>query len=389
MQKILKYLLLLLPLALTAQQESDDFYVTKGKGFEFHFFDNQYQLNVDFRGQFRAATPFDGFPDEYGDFSTGESTIKINRARIKVGGHVFKPEYTFYFEQDIKGNNLLDFRVQIEKLPYLKLRVGQWKSRFTRERVISSGKQQGLDRSLLNSIFTIDRQQGISLYGNIAGEKAANFNYWASILMGTGRGGNADGDHNMMYMLRLQWNPNGKVLKFSGSDLEYHEQFLSSVAIAGVTNTSPYTSFSTKGGGQLPGFEPGTVGQYKVDQLLFETAFKFKGLSWQQEFHYKNVDDRVNLKETSLLGNYFQLGYFFHNLIPKIPKPLEVYARQSFYSPGKDIQNNYEYTFGMNWFFKGHKNKLTLEYSHLFYNEYEPVDGTGGFFRVQWDISIF
>ena len=124
MKEILKYLLILLPFSLIAQRQSDDFYITKGKGFEFHFFDNQYQLNIDFRGQFRAATPFDGFPDEYGDFAVGESTIKINRARIKIGGHIFKPEYTFYFEQDIKGNNLLDFRVQIEKLPLPKTTGG-------------------------------------------------------------------------------------------------------------------------------------------------------------------------------------------------------------------------------------------------------------------------
>ena len=377
---------------LFAQQNSNkDFYITKGKGFEFHFFDNQYQLNVDFRGQFRGATPFDGFPDEYGDFDIGESVLKVNRARIKIGGHIFKPEYTFYFEQDIKGSNLLDFRVQIEKLPYLKLRVGQWKSRFTRERVISSGKQQGVDRSLINSIFTIDRQQGVSLFGNIAGSGAANFNYWASVLTGTGRGGSADGDHNMMYLLRLQWNPNGKVLKFSGSDLTYHKHFTSSVAVAGVTNTSPYTAFSTKGGVQLPGFEPGIKGQYKVDQLLFETAFKYRGLSWQQEFHYKNVDDRVKMQETTLIGNYLQLGYFFHYLAPKVPEPLEVYFRQSFYDPdfGRSENNNYEFTLGMNWFFKGHKSKLTLEYSHLIYNEYDPIDESGGFFRIQWDVSIF
>ena len=49
----------------------------------------------------------------------------------------------FYLEQDIRGGNLLDFRAQIEKLSYLKFRVGQWKARYSRERVISSGKQTG------------------------------------------------------------------------------------------------------------------------------------------------------------------------------------------------------------------------------------------------------
>lgn len=374
-----------------SQEKNKDFYITKGKGYEFHFFDNNYLLQIDFRGQFRASYPYDNFPDESSDFNDEDTNLGISRARIKIGGYVYRPFYTFYFEQDIKGANLLDFRAQIEKLPYLKLRVGQWKVRYSRERVISSGKQQGLDRSMINRIFTVDRQQGISIYGNLNGAKLANFNYWLSAFTGTGRGGGSNDDENLMYMLRLQWSPNEEVLAFSGSDLKYHEKFTSSLAIAGVTNTSPYTSFSTSGGGQLAGFEPGLEGQYKINQFMFETAFKFKGFSWQQELHYKNIDDTINVKQTTLIGNYFQLGYFFHHILPKFPKHLEIFARQSFYDANIDLpdNNNYEYTIGCNWFFKGHKNKLTFDYSYIEYHEFEPIFNSGNRIRLQWDISIF
>ena len=126
-------LILFTPTLLFSQEEQEkDFYVTKGKGFEFHFFDDSYLLHVDFRGQFRASfTDFEKFPDSNEDFPESGTTLAINRARIKIGGHVFKPYYTFYFEQDLVGGNLLDFRAQLEKLPYLKLRVGQWKVRYT------------------------------------------------------------------------------------------------------------------------------------------------------------------------------------------------------------------------------------------------------------------
>jgi len=377
--------------SVLAQIKDSTFYITKGKGFEFHFFENQYQLNIDFRGQFRASYPYDNFPKTSDGFEDETTKLGINRARIKIGGHVFKPYYTYYFEQDIKGGNLLDFRVQIEKYPFLKLRVGQWKARFSRERVISSGKQQGLDRSLLNRIFTIDRQQGVSIFGNLDGGSMANFNYWLSAFTGTGRGNGSDEDTKLMYLLRLQWNPNGTPLKFLGSDLDYHEKFISSIAIAGVTNTSPYTSFSTSGGGQLVGFETEEVGLYKVDQLLFETAFKYKGFSWQQEFHFKNIDDKINNIETLLIGNYFQLGYFLHHSISLIPESLEVFIRQSFYDADYDVSgnNNFEYTIGSNWFFKGHKNKLTLEYSYIEYQEFDPINTSGSNIRLQWDVSIF
>jgi len=385
------FVLILISQSALSQVKDSTFYVTKGKGFEFHFFDNNYLLQIDFRGQFRASFPFDKFPRTIEDFDDENTKLGINRARIKIGGHVYRPYYTFYLEEDIKGGNLLDFRVQVEKLPFLKLRVGQWKARYTRERVISSGKQQGLDRSMLNSIFTVDRQQGVSLFGNLDGGNSANFNYWLSAFTGTGRGGGSDGNSKLMYLLRLQWNPNGEVLSFLGSDLKFHEKFISSVAVAGLTNTSPYTSFSTSGGGQLAGYEAGDEGLYKVDQLLFETAFKYKGISWQQEFHYKKIDDKINLQQNTLIGNYFQIGYFLHYSFSEIPAPLEAYIRHSYYDANIDLSanNNYEYTIGINWFFKGHKNKLTFEYSYLEYHEFNSIDEAGSRYRLQWDLSIF
>ena len=377
--------------AQTEDTTKKDFYLKKGKGFEFHFDDDRYLLYMDFRGQFRGAYPALNFPTNEDDFSDDDINLGISRARIKFGGYVGDPAFNFYLEQDIRGGNLLDFRAQIEKLPYLKFRVGQWKARYSRERVISSGKQTGLERSLINRIFTIDRQQGASLYGNLDGGGAANFNYWVEVLTGSGRGGVVGDDDNLMYMGRFQWNPNGKELGFSGSDLKFHEKIITSIAVAAVTNTSPYTRYSTSGGGQLSGFEPGVDGQYTVNQALFETAFKYRGLSFDQELHYKNIDDNVNLEETTLIGNYFQVGYFFHYLFPKFPKPMEVFARQAFYDPDTDISgnNNYEYTFGLNWFFKGHKNKLTIDYSYLDYNQFDPENDTEHMVRLQWDVSIF
>lgn len=378
-------------LQIYAQEENKDFYVTKGKGYEFHFFDDAYLLQLDFRGQFRASFPYNGFPVDVSDFDEERANFGINRARIKIGGYVNKPYFTYYFEQDIRNFNLLDFRAQFEKYDYFKVRIGQWKARYSRERIISSGKQTGLERSLINRPFTIDRQQGLSFYGNLDGGGAANMSYWVSAFTGMGRGGTTNDDNSLMYMTRLQWNPNGKDLGFSGSDLKYHDKFISSLAIAGVTNTSRYTRFSTSGGGQLYGYEPGVDGQYKIDQFLIESAFKYRGLSWQQEFHYKNIDDKINFEETTLLGNYIQLGYFFHHIIPGVPKQFEVFARHSYYDPNNDIKdnNNYEYTVGLNWFFKGHRNKLTFDYSYLDYNEFISSHETGNRFRLQWDVSIF
>jgi hypothetical protein len=194
-----------------------------------------------------------------------------------------------------------------------------------------------------------------------------------------------------MYMMRLQWNPNGEVLGWSGSDLENHERFVSSIAFAGVTNQSRYTSFSTSGGGQLFGFEDGETDQYKIDQFLFETAFKWRGWSWHQEFHIKKIDDTVNFEQTTLIGNFFQLGYFPAHAIANFPDKMEFYGRYAVYDPDDGLENdlNSEYTLGLNWFFKGHKNKLTLEYSYLEFDQFVPEFESGHRLRLQWDVSIF
>jgi hypothetical protein len=46
------------------------------------------------------------------------------------------------------------------------------------------------------------------------------------------------------------------------------------------------------------------------------------------------------------------------------------------------------YSFAGNWFFSGHRNKLTAEISYL--NFKDPVQGEEGGtnIRVQWDISV-
>ena len=119
----------------------------------------------------------------------------------------------------------------------------------------------------------------------------------------------------------------------TGSDLDYHEKPTALLAFGALTNRSPYTRFSQSGGGQLNGFEEGIPGQYRVKQALIETAFMYRGFSWQQELHFKDISDKVNETNTELYGNYVQAGYFLNGLWNKIPKPLEVAGRYSFMSP--------------------------------------------------------
>ncbi|MTH14052.1 porin [Flavobacterium sp. LC2016-01] len=362
------------------------------KGIELRTRDNKFLFQLQSRLQFRFSTPNDTDPLTYDDYSQeAKTTFKINRARLKIGGHAFHPWLKYYWEYELSQSNLLDFRLMIEKWEWLSFKAGQWKVEYTRERFISSGEQQTVDRSLINRPFTADRQMGVEVYGHLKGAGIADFNYWAAALTGTGRGNTTNDDGNLMYFGRAQWNFLGRFLDFEGSDLEFHEKPTPIIAISGLTNRSPYTRFSQSGGGSLEGFENGAPGQYRVNQWNLETAFMYRGFSWQSEMHTKKIIDKLNFDDTTTLkGYYVQAGYFFNNVFEWWPKKLEMAARHAGYRPDSSIKENSqdETTIAFNWFFNGHKNKLTSEVSYFSFQDKTLPLEQGWRFRIQWDISL-
>ena len=361
------------------------------KGFELRSSDGRYLMQLQARLQFRYAVPFDTDPLTFDDFDdTRQQVFKINRARLKIGGHAFESWLKYYWEYDLVGANLLDFRLTAARHPQASVKVGQWKAHYNRERIISSGKLQMVDRSLITRPFTIDRQQGVSLFGRLKGDGSVDFNYWVSVFTGTGRGARENDDDHLMYMARVQWNFLGRELAFSSSDISFHGEGAGVLALAAVTNRSQYTRFSTEGGGELEGYEPGDPGQYRVNQWMEESAFKYRGFSWQQEFHWKRIKDRKDGEITTLIGNYAEFGYFFHNLRDGVPEPLELAFRHAFYIPNVDETGNMQQEFSLatNWFFNGHLNKLTAEISYFVFEQSVENERDGFRFRLQWDISV-
>jgi phosphate-selective porin len=396
---VLLCLIIFFPVESAIAQESDSTKTEKketflnhtSKGFILKTEDGKYEMQIAARLQLRFAVPDDQDPITFSDFRNQDQRVfKINRARLKVGGHAYQPWIKYYFEYELSRSLLLDYRVMIEKWPWLNFKAGQWKVEFTRERFISSGEQQMVDRSLLNRKFTIDRQQGVEVYGNLNGGGIANFNYWAAVLTGMGRGATQNDDAKMMYFSRFQWNFLGREVPFSGGDLKISQKPAGIIAIAAVTNTSPYTRFSTSGGGNLSGYEGTNDSQYTVNQFQIETAFNYKGFSWASEFHRKNILDNFDEVETELGGFYITAGYFAHQALDFWPEPLEIALRFAEVRPDLSIANNTqrEAAVAFNWFFSGHKNKLTTELTRFTFQDQELPQEDELRFRLQLDISF-
>jgi phosphate-selective porin OprO/OprP len=371
--------------------------------------DGDWATNLQWRAQIRYTDPLRSDPRQASDFvNPNQSNFEFRRARMKIGGHGYQPWLKYYFELDLQpsrkstdsssksGTRLIDWRITLDKYDWLSFRVGQWKINYNRERVDSSGRQTFVERSIVNRLFSVDRQVGAMAFGRLASGTLADTRYYFGVFNGEGRSVNND-DNGMMYMGRLQWNFLGRDLKWRQSDVGFSEDAAGSLAFAAASTTGKCTRWSSSGCGNLDGFESvssAVKGQYEIDQHVIETAFKWRGFAWQQELHSKTIADRVNNTESDLKGGYAQVGYFFHNIIQNIPKNMEFALRYAFVDePNKAnialTNTRKEYTGAVNYFINGHNNKLTVDFSHLTLDDASLTKlQSENRVRFQWDVSF-
>jgi phosphate-selective porin len=359
------------------------------KGLDIRSRDGNFHAHIDWRVQFRLIQSDLGDDSIGGSPEVREGEFTVNRARFKLGGHAYRPWLSYYFEYDFPSTRMLDFRFTARAVDELRLRVGQWKVPYSRERVDSSGKQQFVERSIANDWFTLDRQQGILVFGRLWEGTRADSWYNVGVFSATGRGGSGSVEQPMV-LGRWQWNFLRRDLPFSQCDIGYRERPAASLAVAGASWQGPFTAFSSAGGGQLPDFEPGGEDRYGVGQVVVETAYQYRGFSLQQEYHRKTVDDTETNAITDLEGGYLQVGYFFHSVFDGFPKPLETAVRYARVDPNTAVTDDLrrELSLVFNWFFHGHRNKLSLDLSRLADQARMPGERWENRVRIQWDVSF-
>ena len=353
-----------------------------------HLSESKFTADIKLRAQLRITST-----DPYGSGFEEADAIEeasVNRSRFKMGGQFGVNWIDYYTEYDFPSGRLLDLRFTFfSRSNKTNVRIGQWKAPFNRERIDSSGKQQFVDRSIANKWFTLDRQRGVNLFGRLDKEGRMDSWYYLAVLEGTGRNGKGSADSPML-LGRWEWNFLGRDVGFSQSDTGRRDKPAGSVAVGITDFKGPYSSFSSAGGGQLPGFEGGAEDRYQVRQYMLESAYQHAGFSWQQEFHHKDIDDTESNETTIVQGGYLQAGYFPHGHFDWVPSPLEIAFRYATVDPDIDVSNDRqtEISFVTNWFFSGHNNKVTFEINRL----WDDKSDTGKFkqtvVRLQWDFHI-
>ena len=379
------------------------------KGFRFETRDGNWQTNLQWRAQMRYTNPFSGDPRQLSNFdSPDQSTFENRRLRMKIGGHGYRPWLKYYFEVDLQPTRdtddssssssarVIDWRIDVAKWDWGGIRVGQWKIDYNRERVDSSGRQQFVERSIVNRVFTVDRQVGVQLRGHAFKNTRSDLRWYVGAFTGEGRGVR-NTDDNLMYVGRVQWNFLGRDLALKQTDVEFTELPTASLAFGAMTTRGSCTRWSSSACGNLDGFTSpanATPDQFKIEQAVQEFAYKWRGLSIQQELHHKEISDRLAGTKSRLTGGYLQAGYFFHHLFPAIPEQLEFAARYAYLEePNRDDltfdNERQEFTLGANWFFSGHNNKLTFDISRLrLEDDFIGRNESENRVRFQWDVSF-
>jgi len=303
--------------------------------------------------------------------------LQLRRARLAFTGHVFGKENAYKFELAVSPRDigltgvtpqakspLLDWYFEFRHLRDARVRMGQYKVPFSRQRVVSSGNLQMVDRSLANGEFNLDRDVGLDIRSkDVAG--LGLFRYYAGVYMGEGHSSYANGDFGLMYLGRVECLPLGMFKDYSEGDFARSPTPKLSVGAA-----FGYIDRAKKNRGIL-GRVPADGGTTDTTNLTADLSFRWLGWSAESAVFWRKgrrnpgqaVDDMGAAIATEAprdgLGYYAQLGY----LMPE--HWLEFSARFGQVLPSTDmssLSNESEAGVGLSYYFGGHSFKLQADY---------------------------
>lgn len=347
-----------------------------GKGFYLESLDEKFKLYINNRLQVRYT-----YDDAEGEKNT--SSFRIRRHKVKFTGHAFTKRLTYKVQwnlPDKDGRGLLeDAYANFKFTDFFQMRGGQYKVPYNREELISSGKQQFVDRSIASEEFNLDRDIGVMFH---AKPMKGLFEYNLAVMTGAGKNQKKNTNDAMLWTARFAVNTLGKFNAYSESDLEYEENPKLALGAA----------FATDDGSKM--FVRDSVRTFNRDantrqvtgDLLFKwRGFSFLGAGFWREINTHAGESGFSRRGTNANGYTLQAGYFVPT--PLLQKHLEFAGRYSQFDPDtrarKDTER--EWGGGVNWFFKGHNNKLQADVVKLI-NERSLDDKDDLEFRIQYQL---
>ncbi|WP_303318759.1 porin [Flavivirga abyssicola] len=360
--------------------------------------DSSWTMKIGLRAQFLTTSIWE-------DGESNESSMLIRRSRLKFDGYAFSPKLKYKFELGLSNRDqsgasqftsnapryILDAVVMWNFYENFVLWFGQTKLPGNRERVISSANLQQVDRSLLNSRFTIDRDMGMQLRHHFKLSDKFVVKEIFSISQGEGRNittGNLGGHQ---FTGRVELFPFGSFISkgdYKGGDLTREQTPKLSLAVAYDHNNNAVKNRSNQGSYMITDNGDGFY-ETNINTLFIDAMFKYKGISFMAEYadrdakdpFAKNSDGTLTGDEVQVgKGLNLQAGYLFKNNWEISGRYTNIELDKAI--TGKNPES--QYTLGASKYIVGHSLKVQTDISHL------EVDGGNNelMWRLQFDIHF-
>ena len=342
--------------------------------------DSSFSMNVSARMQMLGTTNW----DLNNGLSNPSSNLLVRRARLKFSGFAYSPKLKYKLELGLSNRDIgkassftneapkyiLDAVVKWNFSGNFVLWFGQTKLPGNRERVISSGDLQLVDRSLLNSRFNIDRDMGFQLRHHFNLTDTFIVKEMFAISQGEGRNittGNLGGHQ---YTSRIELLPFGKFASkgdYRGSDLKFEP-----VPKLALGFTYDFNNDAVKNRSNQGSYMTNDTGFYStnISTVFVDAMYKHKGFSVIAEYAYRYAEDAfAKNSDRTLTGDLVQVGNALNLQTGYLlSKTLEISGRYTNIdwdsdTTGKRAEN--QYTLGLYKYIVGHKLKVKTDVSYL------------------------
>ena len=361
--------------------------------------DSSFSMNVSARMQMLGTSNW----DVNNGLSNPTSNLLVRRARLKFSGFAYSPKLKYKLELGLSNRDIgkassftneapkyiLDAVVKWNFSGNFVLWFGQTKLPGNRERVISSGDLQQVDRSLLNSRFNIDRDMGFQLRHHFNLTDKFIVKEMFSMSQGEGRNittGNLGGHQ---YTTRVELLPFGKFASkgdYRGSDLKFEPAPKLALGFTYDFNNDAVKNRSNQGS-----YMTTDTGFYStnISTVFVDAMYKHKGFSVMAEYAYRDAEDAfAKNSDGTLTGDEVQVGNALNLQTGYLlSETLEISGRYTNIDWDQNITgkgNETQYTLGLSKYILGHKLKVQTDLSYL--------NLTGGtnelLYRLQVDIHF-
>lgn len=338
-------------------------------------------LEVRMRFRMQNQMLFQTVSDE--DMNIENSQLAVRRLRLRFGGHLYDKNLTYnlqlsFSRGDIDFSNtgfpniIRDAMVFYNFNKNFQISFGQTKLPGNRQRVNSSSDMQFAERSIVNNLFTLDRDFGVQgwhgdyLIGDVY------YNLRGAITDGEGRNAELKQGPNYSYTARAEILPFGKFKNggdYVESDMEFEEKPKLSIGVSANKNKK-----TQRAGGQLGAllYPPVSLETYYADAVL-----KYDGISIYGEYATRHsLDNPITINTDNKIryafeGDGFMLqgAYLFKNMYEIAARYAEVHptGRLQGFTTADGLRN---ITLAGSKYIYKHRAKIQFEITHVTRSQY-------------------